>query len=374
MRRIHAVTRISRLPLPLARLRRLALASIIANVVIVVTGGAVRLTGSGLGCPTWPRCTEESYVSTPEMGIYGAIEFGNRLVSWVVGLVAMVGLVAVLLHRPRRRSLVTLAALVLFGVVAQGVIGGITVRTQLHPSIVGIHFVGSMLLLLAAYAFWKRTAEPDGPTRPVVPGPLRALTWLTVAASAAVVLVGVAVTGSGPHAGDADAARNGLDPATISQIHADLVFLLLGLTVALWLALRAVGAPATAVRAAGVLLLVELAQGVIGFVQYFTNLPALLVGAHMLGACLVWLATLAVLWSTRERLPAPRPGAPAAAAGTGPAIPTSDASHGGDPSDGGDRRDSGGLGDPRHAGDLSGLGDPSGLSDAGIDRAPTTTR
>ncbi|MCM0675417.1 COX15/CtaA family protein [Micromonospora phytophila] len=314
MRRICAVKRSVRFPISAVLLRRLALASIIANVGIVVTGGAVRLTGSGLGCPTWPRCTEGSYVATAEMGVHGVIEFGNRLLTFVVVLVAAAALLAALLHRPRRRSVVLLAASVVLGIVIQAVVGGITVRMQLHPSIVGIHFVISMLLLLAAYAFWRRTGEPDGPAFPLVPRPIRTLVGLTVAAAAAVIVVGVAVTGSGPHAGDADAVRNGLDPETISQVHADLVFLLVGLSVALWLALKAVGAPPAAVRAAAVLLLVELAQGVVGFVQYFTNLPALLVGAHMLGSCLVWLATLAVLWSVRERRPVTPTATPAAAA------------------------------------------------------------
>ncbi|MBQ1025775.1 heme A synthase [Micromonospora sp. C95] len=288
-------------------LRRLAFANIVANAAIVVTGGAVRLTASGLGCPTWPRCTDESYTATAEMGVHGAIEFGNRLLTFVLVLIAGATLLAVLAHRPRRRGAVPLALAVVLGIVAQAVIGGITVRTQLHPSIVGIHFVVSMLLLLVAYALWRRVSEPDGRTVPVVPPALRALAWITVVASAAVIVLGVAVTGSGPHAGDADAVRNGLDPQTISQVHADLVFLLVGLTVGLWLALRAVGAPARAARAALTLLLVELGQGLIGFVQYFTNLPALLVGLHMLGSCLVWLATLAVLWSTRERHPADSP-------------------------------------------------------------------
>ncbi|MDG4796704.1 COX15/CtaA family protein [Micromonospora sp. WMMD1082] len=301
-----------RFPVSTTLLRRLAFANIVANVAIVVTGGAVRLTASGLGCPTWPRCTDESYTATAEMGMHGAIEFGNRLLTFVLVLIAGATLLAALAHRPRRRGVVPLALAVVLGIVAQAVIGGITVRTQLHPSIVGIHFVVSMLLLLVAYAPWRRVGEPDGPTVVLVPPALRALTWITVVASAAVIVVGVAVTGSGPHAGDADAVRNGLDPQAISQIHADVVFLLVGLTVGLWLALRAVGAPAHTVRAALTLLLVELGQGVLGFVQYFTNLPELLVGAHMLGSCLVWLATLAVLWSTRERRPVePAPPAPA---------------------------------------------------------------
>ncbi|MEU5553319.1 COX15/CtaA family protein [Micromonospora sp. NPDC047793] len=303
MRRIRSVKRPARFSVSTTLLRRLAYANIVANTVIVVTGGAVRLTASGLGCPTWPRCTDDSYTTTAEMGVHGVIEFGNRLLTFVLVLIAGAMLLAALAHRPRRRGVVPLALAVVLGIVAQAVIGGITVRTQLHPSVVGIHFVVSMALLLVAYALWRRVTEPDGPKVPVVPSALRTLTWLTVMVSAAVIVVGVAVTGSGPHAGDANAVRNGLDPQTISQVHADLVFLLIGLTVGLWLALRAVGAPARAVRAAGVLLAVELAQGVIGIVQYLTNLPVLLVGAHMLGSCLVWLSTLAVLWSTRERRP-----------------------------------------------------------------------
>ena len=304
-------------------LRSLALASLIANAALVVTGAAVRLTGSGLGCPTWPRCTEESYTTTAAMGVHGAIEFGNRLLTFVLVAIALACFVAALLQRPRRRSLVLLALAVGLGIPGQGVIGGITVLTNLNPWVVGLHFLLSMALIAGAYALWTRTAEGDGPPRSLVPGPLRALARLTALVSAAVIAMGVVVTGSGPHAGDEDAKRNGLDPATVSQAHADLVFLLVGLSVALWFALRAVGAPASAVRAAAVLVAVELAQGLIGFVQYFTNLPVLLVGAHMLGAALVWIATLAMLRHLRVRpaLPYSPPDAPAAPAAVAEPVP-----------------------------------------------------
>ena len=282
-------------------LRPLALASLIANVGLVVTGAAVRLTRSGLGCPTWPRCTDESYTTTPEMGVNGVIEFGNRVLGVALGLIALACLVAALLERPRRRSLVLLALAVALGIPAQGVIGGITVLTDLNPWVVGLHFVLSMALIALAYALWKRTAEGDRPRRSLVPAPLPALARLLALVSAAVIALGVIVTGSGPHAGDEHAKRNGLDPAMISQAHADAVFLLVGLSVGLWFALRAVKAPRPAVRAAGTLIVIELGQGLIGFVQYFTNLPVLLVGAHILGACLVWVGTLSVLWSLRER-------------------------------------------------------------------------
>ncbi|MCX5066211.1 COX15/CtaA family protein [Micromonospora lupini] len=301
MRRICAVNRIVR-QVSGTLLRRLALASIIANVGIVVTGGAVRLTASGLGCPTWPRCTDDSYVTTPEMGVYGVIEFSNRLLTFAVGLIALATVLAVLAHRPRRRGLLTLGVAVFLGIPAQAVIGGITVLTNLNPWVVGLHFLASMAVIAAAYALWRRAGEPDAPTVAVVPTPLRALARVTTGVAVAVLVIGTWVTGSGPHAGDHGAARNGLDPESISQVHADVVFLLIGLSVALIFAFRAVGA-ARATRAAVVLLGVELGQGLIGFVQFFTHVPAILVGAHMLGSCLVLLAALSVQWSTRERRP-----------------------------------------------------------------------
>ncbi|MET8529619.1 COX15/CtaA family protein [Micromonospora sp. NPDC005172] len=302
MRRICAVNRIVR-PVSGTLLRRLALTSIIANVGIVVTGGAVRLTASGLGCPTWPRCTDDSYVTTPEMGVYGVIEFSNRMLTFAVGLVALATVLAVLVHRPRRPGLLALAVAVFFGIPAQAVVGGITVLTNLNPWVVGLHFLASMAVIAAAYALWRRIGDPDGPSVAVVPTPLRTLARIATGVTVAVLVIGTWVTGSGPHAGDHGAARNGLDPESISQVHADGVFLLIGLSVALVFAFRAVGAR-RATRAAVVLLAVELGQGLIGFVQYFTHVPALLVGAHMLGSCLVLLAALAVQWSTRERLPA----------------------------------------------------------------------
>ncbi|MER7165189.1 COX15/CtaA family protein [Micromonospora sp. NPDC000207] len=309
------MTLAARFPVSTTLLRRLAFASIVANVGIVGTGGLVRLTASGLGCPTWPRCTDESYTSTPEMGIHGVIEFGNRLLTFAVGAIALAVVVAVLLHRPRRRGLLPLALGVLAGIPAQAVLGGITVLTDLNPWVVGLHFLASMVVIAVAYALWRRIKDPDGPVVPTVPGPLRTLARLTTAVSASVLVVGTWVTGSGPHAGDHGAARNGLDPENISQLHADGVFLLVGLSVGLVFAFRAVGA-ARATRAAVILVAVELGQGVIGFVQYFTELPALLVGAHMVGSCLVLIATLNMLWSTRERRPVAPESADPTATGT----------------------------------------------------------
>ncbi|MFI1987924.1 heme A synthase [Actinoplanes sp. NPDC020271] len=296
-----------------AWLRPLALASLVANIALIVTGAAVRLTDSGLGCPTWPRCTDESYTTTAAMGVHGVIEFGNRLLTFVLAGLAIACFLGAL-GGPRRRSLVRLSVAVGLGIPMQGVVGGITVLTHLNPWVVGLHFLLSVALITVAFAFWRRIDEGDGAPVPLVPAPMRTLAALTALAGFAVVAVGVVVTGSGPHSGDRGAKRNGLDPAAISQVHADLVFLLIGLSVAVWFALRALQAPAPAVRAALTLVVVELAQGLIGFVQYFTHLPVVLVAAHMLGAGLVWTATLAVLWSLRERpalSPAPLTPSPA---------------------------------------------------------------
>jgi cytochrome c oxidase assembly protein subunit 15 len=328
----------SRLLATPAALRRFALAAIVTNVGIVITGGAVRLTGSGLGCPTWPRCTADSFVATEPMGVNGAIEFGNRLLTFAVGLVALLAVLAVLAQRARPPRALPLALLVLAGIPAQAVVGGVTVLTDLNPWVVGCHFLVSIMIIAAAFGLWRavgggRTADRAAP--PAV----RALGAVTVAASAAVLVLGTVVTGSGPHAGDADARRTGLDPEAVSHLHANGVFLLVGLTIGLWLATRAAGGPA---RVVAILLGVELAQGLIGFVQYVTELPVVLVGLHMAGACAVWLATLAAYAallpvppaaSTRPAGPAvgeppydlppeltrPAPGRPAGSATTGSA-------------------------------------------------------
>jgi heme a synthase len=285
-----------------AALRRTALASVIANVAIVGTGGLVRLTGSGLGCPTWPRCTDESYTTTAAMGVHGAIEFGNRLLSFVVGIIALAGLVLAYRQRHRIAGALRPAIAVLLGVGVQGVVGGITVRLALNPWTVALHFLLSIGLLAITYTF--RRSTHDQPPRWTAPGPARTLGILITTVSAAVLVLGTIVTGSGPHAGDAKAARTGFDPATTAQLHTDAVLLLLGLSIAMWLALRALGAPLRVTRAGGVLILVELGQGLIGFVQYFTNLPWVAVLLHMVGACLVWLATLGVLAAVSSRRPA----------------------------------------------------------------------
>ena len=285
--------------------RRLAVASVVANVGIVVTGGVVRLTGSGLGCPTWPTCTADSLIPTPEHAQHGAIEFTNRMLTFVLTAVAVATLLAVL--RSDRRDLTRLAVAAFLGIPAQAVLGGITVLTGLNPWTVAAHFLLSMVILAITTTMASRAYQPPGPARVIVNPSLVTLIRVLVGVTAAVLVLGTVVTGSGPHAGDVDVPRTGFDPETVSQLHADAVMLLVGLTVATLLWLRGSKAPPTATRAAAVLLVVELAQGVIGFVQYFTGLPVILVGVHLLGACLVWIAALRLLLATSTREPAVAP-------------------------------------------------------------------
>jgi cytochrome c oxidase assembly protein subunit 15 len=288
--------------------RRLALGSVVANTAIVVTGGAVRLTDSGLGCPTWPRCTSDSYVPTGQVAGHEVIEFGNRTLTFLLGLVALATLAAVLLHRPRRPPLARLATLAFLGIPAQAVLGGITVRTGLNPSTVAAHFLLSTAIVGLTVVLWSRSRERfDGPARRVVRPEMVLLGRGLVGVTGAVLVLGTIVTGSGPHAGDAAASRTGFDPATMAQLHADAVMLLIGLSVATAVALRAVRAPTQLRRRAVTLVGVELAQGAIGYLQYFTGLPVLLVGFHLLGAQLVWIAALRVLLGMRVRQSAPRP-------------------------------------------------------------------
>jgi cytochrome c oxidase assembly protein subunit 15 len=299
---------------------RLALANVVANGAIVVTGGVVRLTGSGLGCPTWPRCTEESFVTTPEMAGHGLIEFGNRLLTFVLTAVAIAVLVAV--WRSPRRDLRPLAVLAFLGIPVQAAIGGVTVLTGLNPWTVAVHFLVSTVLVALTTVLWLRSREP-GVGRLLVRRPIALLVGGISAVTAVVLVLGTIVTGSGPHSGDVDeddvptGDRMGFDPETVSQLHADAVFLLVGLTVALLVALYAMEAPGRVRRAARDLLVVQLLQGVVGFVQYFTQLPVVLVLLHMLGAVLVTVYTARLAWSVRgpateQPLDAPATQVPAA--------------------------------------------------------------
>jgi heme a synthase len=281
--------------------KRLAVATLVANIVIVVTGGAVRLTGSGLGCPTWPRCSSGSFVVHDALGVHGLVEFGNRMLTFVLAALVVATWVTVMRLRPPRSSLRRLATVLLLGVPAQALLGGVTVLTDLNPWVVALHLLLSLAIIAVAVTFVRRVDEEDRPPAPTVPRPVVLLTRAMFGSVWAVLYVGTVVTGSGPHAGDEHAPRTGLPPGAVSQLHADLVFLLVGLTVGTLVAFRTVGAPERAQRAVRWLLGVELAQGVVGFTQYFTGLPVALVAVHVLGAALVSAFAMQVLLGVRDR-------------------------------------------------------------------------
>lgn len=294
-------------------LRGIFIANLIAQIGIVVTGGIVRLTGSGLGCPTWPECAEGSYVPTSRQAEswHKYIEFGNRLLTFVLAVLAIAALLgAWAWWRRQRRTgadargpVLALATIPLLGTVIQALLGGVTVLTGLNPWAVSSHFLVSMAIIAGCVVLVVRSGEPgDHPVSSLVRPEVRWLTRAMILVTAIVVVLGVIVTGSGPHSGDADTeARFGLDPRTVSWLHADSVLLFLGLAVGLIVALRVTSAPARATRTATLLLGVALAQGLVGYVQYFTGLPWVLVALHMLGASVVWAIAIFVLLSQRSR-------------------------------------------------------------------------
>lgn len=279
-----------------------AAVAVVANAGIALTGALVRLTGSGLGCPTWPQCSSGSLVPTAEFGIHGAIEFGNRMLAFVVGGIAAVALIMALLDRPVRRPLVWLSVGLFGGIAANAVIGGITVLTGLNPWIVSVHFLPAPILVAVAYTLFVRARESgDGPKRWLAPPAARWLARLIIAAAGVTVVLGTIVTGSGPHAGDPSAGRNGLDPEWLSRIHSGAAITLVLATVVALVVFVRVGAPKAAQRAIYLLLVVEAAQVAIGYAQYFLSLPIALVALHVAGAMLLWAVALRPLYKLQRR-------------------------------------------------------------------------
>lgn len=273
-------------------LLKLSSLMVFTQSAIVVTGGAVRITGSGLGCSTWPECTPGSYTPTPnqpEAPLHAWIEFGNRLLTFVLLLNALALMIVIL--KSGAQHLRKLGAFQIIGILAQGVLGGITVLTGLNPATVAAHFLLSIVLIAGALSLRQR-AHSKTPTNispiPLVRNLMRAHLALTIA----VLFMGTIVTGSGPHAGDSTAERFNLDSKMMAWIHADLVIALLGVTIALVIAIKLGESDAVRLRLGPIsqkFLIVALAQGAIGYVQYFTGLPELIVGAHLVGAVIVWL-------------------------------------------------------------------------------------
>src|SRR5690606_22032219 len=285
-------------------LRLLALFGVIGNVLIVVSGGAVRVTQSGLGCPDWPRCSGDSLVPThdPDHPLLNmSIEFGNRLVTFVVLTAGLLVFIAALRLRPRRKELVWWALAQPMSVVAQAIIGGIVVLTKLHPAAVSLHFLVSPALLVFCVALWVRAGEGDAPPLRLA-GPLtRGLTAALLASCAAVLIAGTVVTGTGPPAGDADSRRYGFDITEVARVHSVLAWVTAGLTVAVLIALHQTGAPAAARRRGHELAALIVLQGAVGYLQYFLGVPEGLVLLHMLGSVLMWIAAFRLFFALRDR-------------------------------------------------------------------------
>jgi heme a synthase len=325
--RVTAWTRPVLSPTPTS-MRRLALAGIIADTAIMSTGAAVRLSASGLGCPDWPRCSAADIVASKNAGqtlVNTWIEFGNRLLNFPLVIIAALIFIAAWRFRPdgkRRRDVVWLAATQPLGVVAQAVIGGIVVLTKLNPAAVSVHFLVSASIVAAAVALhnavsWGRPPETPhflfwrdpSPQTPVgreaspraVRRDLQLISAALVAVTCVMLAAGTVVTGTGPLAGHADTPRYKLPLEGVTQLHADIGWLMAGLAVALVLGLRLSGAPPRAVRAGWIMLAALGSQGVIGYIQYFTHLPAGLVWVHVTGSVLVWIAVLRLFFAVRDR-------------------------------------------------------------------------
>ncbi len=304
-----APSRLGRLPVPsTALLRVLAVAAVATQGGIAVTGSVVRVTGSGLGCPAFPECFPGSFTPVPHPevpALHQWVEYGNRLLTGVVGLAALAVLVAALLVRPRRRRLVLLALAMPLGVLTQAMIGGITVLTGLAWWTVAVHFLVSMVLVWLAVLLVAATREGDQPPTWRVPRALRGLLVTLTAVLAAVLGTGTLVTAAGPHAGDADTPRLAVEVETLVQVHAELLVGFLGLLTGLGFALRATTAPRLVWRRFTVLAAVVLAQGGLGAAQYLTGVPEVLVSLHVLGAAAVTVAAAGLWTGCRDRGPVP---------------------------------------------------------------------
>ena len=271
----------------------------VVQILIVVTGGAVRLTASGLGCPDWPTCDGSSVVVTPEMGIHGVIEFANRLLTFLLVIVAIVAFASVVRMRKRRRDLFWLSIAIGLGIPAQAVIGGVSVWVKLNPYVVGLHFVVSIALVVLSTIFVLR-ARADEPPALIGLAPLfRVAVWTVAALELITIVMGILTTGSGPHAGDAKAPRNGLNSDLLQHLHSYPAYAALIVTLA-FIVLAQIGHLRLARNAAIGLLVVNVAQAAVGIAQSRLGLPPLLVGTHMLLACIVAATTTVVVYRLRK--------------------------------------------------------------------------
>lgn len=298
-----------------ARLKVIAWVYFIGQIVLVGTGGLVRLTSSGLGCPTWPKCTADSLVNTPEMGIHGFIEFGNRILSALLGVVAIIAFLAILRLRKERKDLFWLTLLAGLGIPAQAVIGGLSVLSDLNPYVVGLHFVVSIVLVCLCTAFVLRIHTVPGPRVRAVPGWFAGAAHLTSLFVAVTIIVGILTTGSGPHAGDANAPRNNLNPEILEHVHAIPAYVTFALTLVLVVASLRIRTTRVH-RYAMYLLAVEVLQIAVGLIQANTGLPGILVGIHMMLAAALAAAMTAVILSLKAPAAASDAAEPSAVSGS----------------------------------------------------------
>lgn len=277
-------------------------AALVVSILIIVTGGVVRVTGSGLGCPTWPVCEAGSLTTTPALGVHGAIEFGNRALTSVLVLAVGWAITAARLQAVRQRALTRLAWSQFWLVIVNAVAGGVTVWVGLNPWVVALHFVLAFALLTTTTLTWHRARQSSVAERPEGAG--GPVAWALVAVTGVLVLLGTVVTGSGPHSGDAAVDhRMGFDWTLVTAVHGAVAVGTILLAVAMLAVVRG-GTPATALvrRRTAVLLAVLASQALLGVVQALTGLPGLLVVLHLLGAALVWVGALRVLLDTHPAL------------------------------------------------------------------------
>ena len=284
------------------RVRTIAWVSFAAQVALIATGGAVRLTASGLGCPEWPLCTEESLVNTPEMGIHGFIEFANRLLTFVLAAITILAFLSVFRFRAQRRDLFWITLLQGLSIPFQAVLGGITVLTGLNPYVVGAHFAVSIVLVsLTTMLIWRVYRGPKG-ERFIAPRWYLVVAWATAVAVAVTVAFGILTTGSGPHAGDNSnpakpAPRTGFDPEFMQHLHSWPAYVTLAFTIALIVGAIVLALPR---RWVFTLLAVEVVQTLVGLTQARLGLPELLVGIHMVLAAFLVASMTTVLLSLRK--------------------------------------------------------------------------
>lgn len=282
-----------------AFVRNMTWVTLVVQILIVVTGGAVRLTSSGLGCPAWPTCDGSSIVVTPEMGIHGLIEFVNRLLTFLLVLVAIIAFASVVRMRKTRPDLFWLSISIGLGIPAQAVIGGISVWLKLNPYIVGLHFVVSIALVVLSTIFVLRARTKEPAALIGLAAVFRVAVWVIASLQFLTILMGILTTGSGPHAGDAEAPRNGLNSELLQHLHSFPAYAALIMTL-LFVVLAQIGHLRLARNTAIGLLIVNATQAAVGIAQSRLGLPPLLVGLHMLLACLVASTTAVLVYRLRK--------------------------------------------------------------------------